>query len=215
MCSGSIHLTSLPLTSAAPLYMPRDVKARVPQGHALARRPTRAALLAESRALQDQRSPRCRPTARSAAPSRSPTSTTAPTRCAALVIKLFLNIHKPGAPRDGGAIADYLTSGVHIDAFAVNGAADAVARTTPALLHLAAGRGCRRRSLPHDSVRLAVRLALRDLAREPAARGCSTRPRSTSPTSIRASPCTTTTTAGTRWTSPTRRSSTATSTTTT
>jgi hypothetical protein len=39
----------------------------------------------------------------------------------ALVIKLFLNIHKPGAPRNGGASADYLTSGVHIDSFAVNG----------------------------------------------------------------------------------------------
>ncbi|MGI9090612.1 MAG: M1 family metallopeptidase [Gemmatimonadaceae bacterium] len=38
-----------------------------------------------------------------------------------LVIKLFLNIHKPGAPRNGGAIDAYLTSGVHIDNFAVNG----------------------------------------------------------------------------------------------
>ena len=37
------------------------------------------------------------------------------------VFKLLLNIHKPGAPRDGGASQDYLTSGVHIDAFAVNG----------------------------------------------------------------------------------------------
>ncbi|MEO6405422.1 MAG: M1 family metallopeptidase [Ferruginibacter sp.] len=37
------------------------------------------------------------------------------------VIKLFLNIHKPGAPRDGGASADYLTSGVHIDGYRVNG----------------------------------------------------------------------------------------------
>ncbi len=38
-----------------------------------------------------------------------------------LVIKLFLNIHKPGAPRDNGASEAYLTSGVHIDAFSVNG----------------------------------------------------------------------------------------------
>jgi hypothetical protein len=37
------------------------------------------------------------------------------------IIKLLLNIHKPGAPRDGGAAQDYLTSGVHIDAFTVNG----------------------------------------------------------------------------------------------
>ena len=36
-------------------------------------------------------------------------------------IKLFLNIHKPGAPRDQPAQPDYLTSGVHIDAYSVNG----------------------------------------------------------------------------------------------
>ena len=36
-------------------------------------------------------------------------------------IKLFLNIHKPGAPRDGGASPDYLTTGVHIDEAMVNG----------------------------------------------------------------------------------------------
>src|SRR5215469_12985680 len=36
-------------------------------------------------------------------------------------IKLFLNIHKPGAPREAGAIPDYLTSGVHIDECKVNG----------------------------------------------------------------------------------------------
>lgn len=35
------------------------------------------------------------------------------------VIKLFLNIHKPGAPRAAPATADYLTSGIHIDGFAV------------------------------------------------------------------------------------------------
>ncbi|GAA0564872.1 M1 family metallopeptidase [Chitinophaga japonensis] len=38
-----------------------------------------------------------------------------------LVIKLFLNIHKPGAPRLRGAGKDYLTDGMQIDAFAVNG----------------------------------------------------------------------------------------------
>src|SRR3954470_5990923 len=36
-------------------------------------------------------------------------------------IKLFINIHKPGAPRDFPARSDYLTSGVHIDAITVNG----------------------------------------------------------------------------------------------
>src|SRR6266436_5417670 len=37
------------------------------------------------------------------------------------VIKLFLNIHKPGAPREGGASEDYLTKGVSIDACKANG----------------------------------------------------------------------------------------------
>jgi hypothetical protein len=37
------------------------------------------------------------------------------------IIKLFLNIHKPGAPRNRGAHAEYLTSGVHIDAVTHNG----------------------------------------------------------------------------------------------
>jgi hypothetical protein len=36
-------------------------------------------------------------------------------------IKLFLNIHKPGAPREGGTDSDYLTSGVHIDECKMNG----------------------------------------------------------------------------------------------
>ena len=36
-------------------------------------------------------------------------------------IKLFLNIHKPGAPRDIPATSDYLTSGIHIDAVTYNG----------------------------------------------------------------------------------------------
>ena len=39
------------------------------------------------------------------------------------VIRLFLNIHKPGAPRSGGGSPGYLTSGVHIDSLAVNGQA--------------------------------------------------------------------------------------------
>jgi hypothetical protein len=71
------------------------------------------------------------------------------------VIKLFINIHKPGAPRAGGASADYLTSGVHIDSLAVNGQA------TP----WGCEDGCftweriRLASplLPHDSVRLAFK----------------------------------------------------------
>src|SRR3954453_9128276 len=39
------------------------------------------------------------------------------------VIKLFLNIHRPGAPRNGGASDDYLTSGMPVHRSAVNGTA--------------------------------------------------------------------------------------------
>ena len=38
-----------------------------------------------------------------------------------LVFKFIQNIHKPGAPRLGTAQTDYLTDGVHVDAFTVNG----------------------------------------------------------------------------------------------
>ena len=69
-----------------------------------------------------------------------------------LVFKLFLNIHKPGAPREAPAAPDYLTSGVHVDAFAVNGTATPWpndARTfTNRAVRLATPL------LPHDSVRL-------------------------------------------------------------
>jgi Peptidase family M1 domain len=37
------------------------------------------------------------------------------------VIRLLLNIHKPGAPRSGGAPAAYLNPGVQIDSLAING----------------------------------------------------------------------------------------------
>ena len=39
----------------------------------------------------------------------------------ALIIKLLLNEHKPGAPRNSAASDAYLTSGVHIDRVTVNG----------------------------------------------------------------------------------------------
>jgi len=38
-----------------------------------------------------------------------------------LIIKLFLNVHKPGAPREMAASKDYLTAGVHIDEVTING----------------------------------------------------------------------------------------------
>jgi hypothetical protein len=40
-----------------------------------------------------------------------------------LGMKLFMNVHRPGAPREDGASDAYLTSGVHVDSFAVSGKA--------------------------------------------------------------------------------------------
>jgi hypothetical protein len=69
------------------------------------------------------------------------------------VIKLFINIHKPGAPRVGGASPEYLTSGVRIDSLAVNGVATAWECNANCFtwqrIRLASPL------LPHDSVRLA------------------------------------------------------------
>ena len=68
------------------------------------------------------------------------------------VIKLFLNIHKPGAPRAYGAREDYLTSGIHFDAVTVNGAAVPwqVDPNTFTWRHYRLPTPL----LPHDSVRL-------------------------------------------------------------
>lgn len=71
-----------------------------------------------------------------------------------LVMKLFMNAHRPGAPRGGGANDSYLTSGVHIDAFSVNGQprpwGDDSHTFTNKRVRLPAPL------LPHDSVHLAI-----------------------------------------------------------
>ncbi len=86
----------------------------------------------------------------------------------ALVIKLFPNSHRPGAPRDGGTSEEGLTSGVHIRSFAVNGKAEAWDNSPryftwqpvklPAML------------APHDSVHLAFRWYY-DLPQRPSRQG--------------------------------------------
>lgn len=48
-------------------------------------------------------------------------SNNGPDTLRSLLMKLFLNVHKPGAPRDLAATADYLTSGMHIDEVTVDG----------------------------------------------------------------------------------------------
>lgn len=66
-------------------------------------------------------------------------------------IKLFLNIHKPGAPRNFGASPGYLASGVVIDKFLVNGKQE----TWPPNQFTNQQVRLSRPLLPHDSVQLA------------------------------------------------------------
>ena len=67
-----------------------------------------------------------------------------------MAIKLFLNIHKPGAPREGGASPDYLTSGVIIDACSVNGQALTVRNDVFTSINIRLPKPL----MPHDSVQL-------------------------------------------------------------
>ena len=71
-----------------------------------------------------------------------------------LVLKLFINIHKPGAPRAGGASADYLTTGTHIDALSVNG--QSVKWTDDPRFFTWAPLKLPTALTPHDSVRLGI-----------------------------------------------------------
>ena len=69
-----------------------------------------------------------------------------------LVIRLTLNIHKPGTVRNSDATDDYLTSGMHVDGFTVNGQAqpwqEPAYHSTWQEARLPAAL------MPHDSVKL-------------------------------------------------------------
>jgi hypothetical protein len=67
-------------------------------------------------------------------------------------IKLFINIHKPGAPRNFPAQVDYLTSGVHIDAITVNGTSIDTARANNSFTNYALRLP--QPLMPHDSLNL-------------------------------------------------------------
>jgi len=67
-------------------------------------------------------------------------------------IKLFLNVHKPGAPREGGTTEDYLTSGVHIDECKVNG--QTIQTRTDLFVFTNLSIKLPQPLLPHDSIQL-------------------------------------------------------------
>jgi Peptidase family M1 domain len=68
------------------------------------------------------------------------------------VIKLILNIHKPGAVRFGDAPADYLTPGIQIDAFSIAG--KSVPWREPPYHYTWQSFHLPRPLLPHDSIQL-------------------------------------------------------------
>jgi hypothetical protein len=122
-----LPLLTVPLLGAPPsdpLYMPRAVKMAYAKG-------TRSADGRPGRAYWQNRG-RYTINVTAAPPDRNIRGSeeivytnNSPDPLPRLVIRLYLNIHKPGAPRDGGASPDYLTSGMHIDGFKVDGAASA------------------------------------------------------------------------------------------
>jgi hypothetical protein len=67
-------------------------------------------------------------------------------------IKLFLNVHKPGAPREEGTTEDYLTSGVHIDECKVNG--QTIQTRTDPFVFTNLSIKLPQPLLPHDSIQL-------------------------------------------------------------
>ncbi len=144
-------LPLLPAPISEPLYMPRAVQQAFKKG---------------TRSMDGRPGPnywenhgRYTITVTAAPPDRTVRGTeqivymnNSPDTLSRVVIKLFLNIHKPGAPRDGGASDAYLTSGVHIDGFSVNGTATAW-RNDPRYFTWQPV-ALPTRLAPHDSVRL-------------------------------------------------------------
>ena len=123
---GSSLGSQTPATRAVePLYMPRAIKQAYANG-------TRS-LDGRPGAKYWQNHGRYTMTITASPPDRNVRGTedityvnASPDTLRGLIVKLFLNIHKPGAPRNGGSSEDYLTSGVHIDRFTVNGATQAL-----------------------------------------------------------------------------------------
>lgn len=115
----TVALIAVPSLAAQALYMPRTIKKAYANG-------TRA-LDGNVGAKYWQNSARYAITITALPPDRRISGTEeityrnqSPDTLRMLVIKLFANYHKPGAPRDGGASPEFLTSGVHIRSFAVN-----------------------------------------------------------------------------------------------
>ena len=71
-----------------------------------------------------------------------------------LNIKLILNVHRPGAARLGNTEPDYLTSGIQIDTFLING--EKKAWNNEQASGTNQGVGLKKPLMPHDSVKLNI-----------------------------------------------------------
>jgi len=71
-----------------------------------------------------------------------------------LNMKLIMNIHRPGAARFFGVGANYLTEGIQIDSFKVDGKSKAWNNTTASATNQ--GVGLNKPLMPHDSVKLDI-----------------------------------------------------------
>ncbi len=117
---GLLGLPLLPARTSEPLYMPRSIQRAYARGtHTLDGRPGPAYW---------ENHGRYRITLTATPPDRTIRGSeqitylnNSPDTLPGLVIQLFQNNHKPGAPRMGGAPPEALTSGLHVDGFSVNG----------------------------------------------------------------------------------------------
>ena len=110
----------LPAPAAQPLYMPRAVKRAFANGtRSLDGRP--GANYWQNRGRYSIVVTALPPDRTISGSEQITYFNNSPDSLSRLTFKLFLNIHKPGAPRDGGAGDAYLTSGVHVDALTING----------------------------------------------------------------------------------------------
>ena len=140
------------VSQTTPLYQPRDIKRAYAKGTRSADgRP--GANYWQNRARYDITVQAAPPATDVRGREKITYVNNSPDTLKVLVFRLIQNIHQPGAARDGDASADYLTSGVAIDSFAVNGQARPTAWQGPATVKFVP---LPRPLLPHDSVRLQV-----------------------------------------------------------
>ena len=152
LLASTAALAMVPQSATEPLYMPRGVTAayrkhtRSPDG-----RPGANYWQNRARyAIEVTASP----------PARAVKGTeqityfnNSPDTLKSIVIRLLLNIHKAGAPRGGGTSPDYITPGVSIDDFAVNGKAEKWPGTEGSFTSVRVR--LTQPLVPHDSLRLA------------------------------------------------------------